>query len=219
MTAYKWILLFVDVVLALALAAGAIALGAGMVAPTEVYAGLKLVYSEGAASAGPGLIWQQGGILVGLYLLLSHGLYLLLAIMVSRYDTHFRIRSNNLEVTIALSAVEESLRRAVQKLPEIYDVWVRIYKEKNREEKPLRIYAGYSTFEGTNVKEVTDKIREVIRLRFQEIIDIPQEPEFEIALTKFTSKEPRKADTRRSKAGVEADFRGPQYPTDYDYPA
>ncbi|MBI3097921.1 MAG: hypothetical protein HYY93_06685 [Planctomycetes bacterium] len=219
MTAFRWILLLVDILIALALAAGLLALGAGVVAPAEVYRGLDRVYSSGAASAGPGLVWQQGAILVGLYLLLSHGLYVLLAIMVSRYDTHFRIRSNNLEVTIALSAVEESLRRAVKKLPEIYEVWVRIYKEKGREDKPLRIYTGYSTYEGTNVKEVTDKIREVIRLRFQEIIDIPQEPEFEIALTKFTSKEPRKGDTRRTTAGVEADFRGPQYPTDYDYPA
>ena len=93
--------------------------------------------------------------------------YFIGSLFARQYATHLKLNVDKGDFSIALSAIENSLRRSVKKLPEVHDVHIRIYKSKKALAKPMRIQASLSVWEGTRVKELTEKIQEVIRLRFK----------------------------------------------------
>jgi hypothetical protein len=157
-------------------------------------------------------------LLLTAYLVLFNLLYFFGSLFVRRYATHIKLSMPNGDFSIALAAIEDSLRRQVKKLPEVYDVHIRIKKDKKSETKPMTIKAYYSTREGTNVQDVTAKIQEVIRMRFQEIVEVKEPPVFKIYLTDIVDRDSKKSESKRKEKPELAEYKtyysGPQYPVD-----
>lgn len=157
-------------------------------------------------------------LLLTAYLIMFNLLYFIGSLFTRRYATHIKLSMPNGDFSIALSAIEDSLRRQVKKLPEVYDVHIRIKKDKKSETKPMIIKAYYSTREGTNVQDVTAKIQEVVRMRFQEIVEVKEPPVFKIYLTDIVDRDSKKSESKKKEKPELAEYKtyysGPQYPVD-----
>ena len=150
------------------------------------------------------------------YLVLFNLLYLIGRWVTRNYASSVKVSSQAGSFSIAISAIENSLRRAVRKLPEINDAHIRVYKVRKPENKPIQIFTTFSVWEGTNVTEVTDKIRTAITIRFNEIIEVKEPPVFTIILSNIVERDHRKTDSRKKdRELMESEmFHGPEYPID-----
>jgi len=173
--------------------------------------------SEWATSLNQhGLTYRALLAICAFYLVLFNLVYLLGRWFTRNYASSVKVSSQTGSFSIAISAIENSLRRAVKRLPEIHDAHVRVYKDKAIENKPIHIYTSFSVWEGTNVTEVTDKIRSVITIRFSEIIEVKEAPLFTIILSNIVEREARKAESKKKdkEAAESKIFYGPEYPID-----
>ena len=151
------------------------------------------------------------------YLILFNLLYLIGRWVTRNYASSVKVSSQAGSFSIAISAIENSLRRAVRKLPEINDAHIRVYKVRKPENKPIQIFTTFSVWEGTNVTEVTDKIRTAITIRFNEIIEVKEPPVFTIVLSNIVEREHRRSSDskKKDKELMESEmFHGPEYPID-----
>ncbi|MDI6733054.1 MAG: hypothetical protein QME51_02655 [Planctomycetota bacterium] len=150
------------------------------------------------------------------YLVLFNLLYLIGRWVTRNYVSSVKVNSQAGSFSIAISAIENSLRRAVKNLPEIHDAHIRVYKVRKPENKPIQIYNTFSVWEGSNVTEVTDKIRTAISIRFNEIIEVKEPPVFTIILTNIVEKERHKSEPKKKdkEFAESAMFHGPEYPID-----
>lgn len=148
------------------------------------------------------------------YLILLNLSYLLGRWITRNYVSSVKVNTQAGYFSIAISAIENSLRRAVRKLPEINDAHIRVYKVRKPENKPIQIYTTFSVWEGTNVTEVTDKIRTTINIRFNEIIEVKEPPVFTIVLSNIVEREHRKPDKKDKELVESRMFHGPEYPID-----
>ena len=151
-----------------------------------------------------------------IYLILLNITYLIGRWVTRNYASSVKVSSPAGSFSIAISAIENSLRRAVRKLPEINDAHIRVYKVRKPENKPIQIFTTFSVWEGTNVTEVTDKIRTAINIRFNEIIEVKEPPVFTIILSNIVERDHRKTDSRKKdRELMESEmFHGPEYPID-----
>lgn len=156
--------------------------------------------------------------IAGFYLILFNMLYLLGRWFTRNYASSVKVTSPAGSFSIAISAIENSLRRAVQKLPEIHDAHVRVYKDRKNETKPIQIYTTFSVWEGVNVTEVTDKIRTAITIRFSEIVEVKEAPTFTIILSNIVERDQRRGDGKKKDKDKDLNdtklFYGPEYPID-----
>jgi len=152
---------------------------------------------------------------VAIGLVLFNVLYLLAPLFSPRHASQLNLGIPGGSFTITISAIEHSLRRAVRKLPDIQDASVRLYKDIKSENKPMRLVVHCSTWEGTNVKEVTEKVKEIINLRFQEIVEVKEPPQFQIIISHIEERETKKSDSKKKTPATERPiFYGPEYPID-----
>ncbi|HLD35809.1 MAG TPA: hypothetical protein VJC37_03735 [Planctomycetota bacterium] len=156
-------------------------------------------------------------VLGAIYLILLNITYLIGRWVTRNYASSVKVSSPAGSFSIAISAIENSLRRAVRKLPEINDAHIRVYKVKKPENKPIQIFTTFSVWEGTNVTEVTDKIRTAINIRFNEIIEVKEPPVFTIILSNIVERDHRRSSDNKKKDRelMESEmFHGPEYPID-----
>jgi hypothetical protein len=122
-----------------------------------------------------------------------------------------KVQGNN-AVSVTLSAIEDSLERTAKRmLPDIYDVKVTIRKAKEGDDAPLHIGADYSTLEGTNVRAVGQKVREVMAARVEEIVELPVAPVFEVSCVRIVDKGDKRSERERKDREFERrrEFRFP----------
>ncbi|MFH1226616.1 MAG: alkaline shock response membrane anchor protein AmaP [Planctomycetota bacterium] len=157
-------------------------------------------------------------ILLAGYLVVFNLAYVLGNIFRRKYASIIKVTVPEGDLTIDVSAIEDSLRRAVKKLPEIAEARVHLYKER-KGEKPIRICTTFSAWEDANIKELTDKIQGSIKMRFQEILDVKEPPVFTTILSDIVAdKDSRRTESK--KRAKERDmaaqrmFYGPEYPVD-----
>ncbi|MBI3268103.1 MAG: hypothetical protein HYZ53_03710 [Planctomycetes bacterium] len=162
----------------------------------------------GGFNFGRGLSITLGG-----WILLIHVLYAICAPFFSKYDTHIRSKTNDGEVSMTVAAFEETLSRTVGAMSELFDARVSVYRERKHPDLPVRIFAACAAYEGCNVREVTEKVREVIKLRLAETVEMPQSPLIEICVSRIVPRESRKEAKKRPKDSS-LEFRGPEYPID-----
>ncbi|GEM_PF-5438127 len=155
-------------------------------------------------------------ILVGLTVFVMNVLLLLSPILFGKYDGYIRWQTNDGEVSLSVPAAEEDLARAVQLLPTIRDVRVSVYKERKSDEKPIRIFVSCATSEGTRVTDLTEKVREVVKLRLQELVEIHQAPTLQVCVGRIERTEVKKPAPTKPKKEKEPfeSFKGPEYPVD-----
>jgi hypothetical protein len=127
-------------------------------------------------------------------------------------DRSLRIPVESGEVSVAVSAVEQSLARTACALPDVRDVHVRVVKRAG-DPAGLAIGAHFTAWEGTAVKETTQRLQEVLRLRARDIVGDEVPLEFDIRLSGIVLRE-TKTETKRRKDKDRPTYRGPVYPID-----
>lgn len=139
-------------------------------------------------------------------------------IKIGRYDTHVRIKSENSEFSVAIAAIEETLTRAISTLPEIEEVRLRIFKLRKKNESPIKIVIRCSVWDRLYGKDLPEKIKAVVKQRFNEIVDVPTPPNYEVFVSKFVEKIDRKGESKKARKVDEEFkvFRGPEYPVEHD---
>ncbi len=152
------------------------------------------------------------------YLVVFNFAYVLGNIFGRRYASIIKVTVPEGDLTIDVSAIEDSLRRAVKKLPEIAEARVHLYKER-KGEQPIRICTTFSAWEDANIKELTDKIQSAIKIRFQEILDVKAPPVFttllsDIVVDKDSRKSESKKRAKERELAAQRVFYGPEYPVD-----
>lgn len=169
--------------------------------------------SAGAVGLGRLLV-----ILVGLAVVVMNVLLVLSPVLFGKYDGYIRWQTNDGEVSLSVPAAEDDLARAVQLLPSVRDVRVSVYRERKGEDKPIRIFVSCATSEGTRVTDLTEKVREVVKLRLQELVEVHQAPLLQVCVGKIERvevKKPNPPKKAKEKEPFEA-FKGPEYPVDAD---
>ncbi len=208
----RWIVVLVD---------GVVALGCAIVALLWALGTLHIGFLDpNAAGTIEATSWATErwlAVLASAWLILVNVVVVGARWFSSKYDTHIRCKTPSGDVSITAYALEETLARLIAMCPEIADVSVTVRKEKMLPDKPVRVVASLKAYEGISLKEITEKVKEIILRRYEEIIQSHVKPELEVCVYKLVE-QPRKDVTppRKTRREVPSEeiFRGPVYPTD-----
>ena len=118
-------------------------------------------------------------------------------------------------VRVAIEAIRNELKAAAEELPEVTRCRVSIVRPGP---KRVKIHAAYNAREGSNILEISDKLRRVLRERFQEMVPLGEgaRVEVEIVFESFAGKAPKKSGEEEEKGLEPPPFTGPRYPVDED---
>ncbi len=118
-------------------------------------------------------------------------------------------------VRVAIEAIRNELKAAAEELPEVTRCRVSIVRPGP---KRVKIHAAYNAREGSNILEISDKLRKVLRERFQEMVPLGEgaRVEVEIVFESFAGKAPKKGGEEEEKRPEPPPFTGPRYPVDED---
>jgi hypothetical protein len=165
-----------------------------------------------------GLWPRAAAVVVAVYLVLFNLLFVCVNFLFSKYATHLEFQAGEGTVSVAISAVEDSLVRAARVVHDIEDARVSIHKERQNPAKPVHVFASCSTWEGVNLPELTEKIRATLKARMKEIADLAEAPVFDVHITKIHERTPPKEKGPSKKDAKKAAelFHGPEYPIGLD---
>lgn len=207
----RWIVVVVDGVVALACATIGFlwaigTLNVGLVDPATIQA-------QSWSAWG---IWHWLALLGSIWIILVNVVVVGARWFSSKYDTHLRCKTPDGEISITVYALEETLIRLVKTLPEIADIAVTVRKEKLFPDKPVRIVATATAYEGISLKEITERVREIILRRYLEIIESHVKPQVEFCVYKLVERPRKDATPKKTRKEVSSEeiFRGPVYPVD-----
>ncbi|GEM_PF-3938584 len=111
---------------------------------------------------------------------------------------------------IALSAVEDSLERALKQQSGVRDVRVRMRKAESPD-LPADVVCVASILDGEGIHTVEERMRQAVKRRFQEIL--PQQMvRVSVRLRRFVAAEGPRG--RRAGGETERVYRGPEYPVE-----
>ncbi len=118
-------------------------------------------------------------------------------------------------VRVAVEAIRNELKNAAEELPEVTRCRVAILRPGP---KRVKIHAAYNAREGSNILEISDKLRKVLRERFQEMVPLGEgaKVEVEIVFESFAGKAPKKGGEEGDRPPEPPPFTGPKYPVDED---
>ena len=109
---------------------------------------------------------------------------------------------------IALSAVEDSLERALKQQSGVRDVRVRMRKSESPE-SPADVVCVASILDGEGIHTVEERMRQAVKRRFQEILP-GQALRVSVRLRRFVAAE----NPRGRRGEAERVYRGPEYPVE-----
>jgi uncharacterized alkaline shock family protein YloU len=106
------------------------------------------------------------------------------------------------QVTIALTAIEDFIKRAIKQLPEVKEL--RPFVRANK--KGISIINKCTLFSDVNIPETTEKIQNIVKLRVQEMLGVEDPISIKVHVVKISHKdEPHKDAAKDAKA---PQFRG-----------
>ena len=152
MTKFRLPLLVLDGVVAVAASIAALLWAVNILTPAHL-----TIAAEWLAPLG--LLPRVAAVVVAVYLALFNVLFVTVNFLFSKYATHLEFTTGEGQVSIAISAVEESLARSAREITDIEDVRISVYKERQNTAKPVHVFASCVTWEDINLPELTEKIR------------------------------------------------------------
>lgn len=107
------------------------------------------------------------------------------------------------QVTIALTAIEDFIKRAIKQLPEVKELRPFVRASK----KGIRIVNRCTLYSDVNIPETTEKIQNIVRLRVQEMLGVEEPINIRVHVTKISHKEePKGGDS--DKDAKSSQFKG-----------
>lgn len=93
------------------------------------------------------------------------------------------------QVTIALTAIEDFIKRAIKQLPEVKELKPFVRASK----KGISIVNKCTLFSDVNIPETTEKIQNIVKLRVQEMLGVEEPISIKVHVVKISHKdEPQK---------------------------
>jgi hypothetical protein len=152
---------------------------------------------------------------LALALLLLNALRLIYLRQPKREPNHIVSMGQAGEVRVAREAVEGGLRAAGEKLAEVTRVRVHV---GHRAPRRVEVRVFYMAAEGVQIMQVSGRLRDALRQRFGELVQLPPEHrvEFQLEFEGFSGKLPRRSEANKPKEPQteDAPFTGPRYPID-----
>ncbi len=106
------------------------------------------------------------------------------------------------QVTIALSAIEDFIKRALKQLPEVKELKPSVRAGK----KGIFIINRVTLFSDVNIPEMTEKIQAIVKTRVQEMLGVEEPINIRVHVVKIAHKEETHKNT--NKDDKPAQFRG-----------
>ncbi|MFA5143142.1 MAG: alkaline shock response membrane anchor protein AmaP [Candidatus Omnitrophota bacterium] len=107
------------------------------------------------------------------------------------------------QVTIALSAIEDFIRRALRQLPEVKELKPNVRAGK----KGIIIINKVTLFSDVNIPETTEKIQNIVKSRVQDMLGVEEPISIRVHVVKIVHKEePPKGQNKEEKPSSQ--FRG-----------
>jgi hypothetical protein len=137
---------------------------------------------------------------------------------IAQRASHLKSKTGANDFAVSISAMEESLSRIAKCIPDVHEAKVSVFKDR-QDQKPLVIEVSYMAYEDMPILQITDRIREVVAHRFEEIAGSDIKPQFNIILSRIVEKEARPRPTRKNDSKVIDLSKGPIYPVTDDIPS
>lgn len=106
------------------------------------------------------------------------------------------------QVTIALSAIEDFIKRAMKNLPEVKELKPNVKAGK----KGIRIINRVTLFSDVNIPETTEKIQNMVKTRVQDMLGVEEPISIRVHVVKIVHKEETPKDHKKDDKG--AQYRG-----------
>lgn len=106
------------------------------------------------------------------------------------------------QVTIALSAIEDFIKRALKQLPEVKELKPSVRAGK----KGIAIINRVTLFSDINIPETTEKIQNIVKTRVQDMLGVDEPINIKVHVVKIAHKEEHPKETK--KEGNPPQFRG-----------
>lgn len=178
------------------------------------------IYLSWRGAFGKGYeVLRISGIVCSAILLTAEIFWLLAKHRGLMYDSYLRRDTEAGEVKVAVSALEDILTRTALEQPEVHDIRVRLLVEKG-EKSPITAVARGSFWDVPDQLSIQEKIQNILRARFDEILNVDRPVKFHVAVERFrfARSEEKKPPTTKKKTGSElldlsdSSFHGPRYP-------
>jgi hypothetical protein len=123
--------------------------------------------------------------------------------------------------TISIRAIEQSLARALHKLPEVHDMRVSVFVGRKDSSAPMRILAEGSVYEDHNLHRLQEQIRATLKQRFRGMVHLTEEVRYDVHLYRMIPQSKSRKNAEGSEGcgseglvRVQIPFSGPQYPVE-----
>ena len=106
------------------------------------------------------------------------------------------------QVTIALSAIEDFIKRALKQLPEVKELKPSVRAGK----KGITIVNRVTLFSDVNIPETTEKIQNIVKSRVQDMLGVEESINIKVHVVKISHKEEALKETKKEEKAPS--FRG-----------
>ncbi|MBI2190529.1 MAG: hypothetical protein HYU36_00925 [Planctomycetes bacterium] len=137
------------------------------------------------------------------------------------YASHLEFADGEGGFRIAVKALEQSLGRTLQTLPEVYDMRVEIQARRAEGTYFIQILAFGSVFENNDLHRVREKIRATLRHHFHGMLHLTENVKYDVHLHRIVSlekrgKKPAPTEGYAPETGeiLDITFTGPKYPVE-----
>ncbi len=126
--------------------------------------------------------------------------------MISSYRVSRKLEKSRLitfknpdgEVTVAISAIENYVRRVAKNVPGINDIKSNVRVNK----KGIFITSSVSITAGTNIPEVTERIQMTVREKIQDMIGVEETINLKMHVTKITRGDESQQEDEKEEKGI-----------------
>ena len=182
------------------------ALGAGLVAgfffPDLFYAATQWLGKYPVNLVSP---------FVGVGLIVISVVWLLRGVFGVIRTNHIAFETNRGRILVTLSALQESLERALAEDDNVHDSRVTILNA-GEPSKPLRILSQVVIYERADIISLQKYLQELLEERFKEMMAVDRPVRYDVELVRIRAKGRKKAQGEEKEEG--SVFQGPRYPVD-----
>lgn len=200
MKLFTTILIFIYTIIFLVIGTFFLAIAFKLTSITEIAHNLEYIYG--------GHNLRLITAMVGCFLIIIN--IFLAQITLGKFQREKTIAFNNPsgQVTIALSAIEDFIKRLPHHVPELKELKSEVIAGK----KGVEINARVSLWAGVNIPDATEKIQEIIKSRIQDILGIEEAIVVKVHVAKIIQPEENKESKKKEEPTIP--FRGIEYRAD-----
>jgi len=130
-----------------------------------------------------------------------------------RFETHYRLENEKGELSVAVTALEDIITKAVRAMGGIADAKVKVQVSRKQSNKPGRVHAIVVLQNERDIFKIKEAVQDVMEKRLHEVIQIEGEMRYDCETQRFKLKR-NTSETVSSQSSEkdEGQYFGPKYP-------